>query len=187
MIETKEQLKVCLEYENQIYTQYMFPTKMKYILFRIIREQTRMIYSFLRLSRKADYYKFKKKEGSWVNHFLYLFYLFRKNRLGEKLGLEVGTNHIKEGFLMYHYNNVVNANSVIGKNLHLYGNNCIGNDGKTNDCPVIGNNVSLGVGAKVIGNITIADNIKIGAGAIVIHSFLEEGITIGGVPARKLK
>ena len=54
-------------------------------------------------------------------------------------------------------------------------------------CPVIGNNVMMGAGAKVIGNVTIADNIKIGAGAVVVTSFIEPGITIGGVPARKLK
>ena len=54
-------------------------------------------------------------------------------------------------------------------------------------CPVIGNNVMMGAGAKVIGNVTIADNIKIGAGAVVASSFTEPGITIGGVPARKLK
>ena len=30
-------------------------------------------------------------------------------------------------------------------------------------------------------------NIKIGAGAVVVTSFTEPGITIGGVPARKLK
>ena len=45
----------------------------------------------------------------------------------------------------------------------------------------------MGAGAKVIGNVTIADNIKIGAGAVVVTSFIEPGITIGGVPARKLK
>ena len=147
-----------------------------------------MIFLFLKLSRKADYYNFRRKNrGGWVDIFLYLFFVFRKNRLGEKLGLEVGTENIKEGLLIFHFNNVINPSSLIGKNLHLHGNNCIGNDGKTNNCPVIGDNVSLGVGAKVIGNVTIANNIKIGAGAVVVHSFLEEGITIGGVPARKIK
>lgn len=53
-------------------------------------------------------------------------------------------------------------------------------------CPQIGNNVEIGVGAKVIGNITIADNIKIGANAVVTKSFDEEGITLVGIPARKL-
>lgn len=53
--------------------------------------------------------------------------------------------------------------------------------------PVIGNNVMMGAGAKVIGNVTIADNIKIAAGAVVVNSFKEPGITIGGIPARRLK
>ena len=63
----------------------------------------------------------------------------------------------------------------------------IGNNGKDNDCPIIGNNVMIGAGAKVIGPVTIADNIKVAAGAVVVTSFTESGITIGGVPARKLK
>ena len=32
-----------------------------------------------------------------------------------------------------------------------------------------------------------ADSITIAAGAVVVDSFLEEGITIGGVPARRIK
>ena len=36
-------------------------------------------------------------------------------------------------------------------------------------------------------NVTIADNIKIAAGAVVVNSFTEPGITIGGIPARRLK
>jgi serine O-acetyltransferase len=76
----------------------------------------------------------------------------------------------------------------VGENCQLHGSNCIGNDGYALDkCPVIGNNVDIGVGAKILGNITIADNIVIGAGAVVVHSFTEPGITIGGIPARKLK
>ena len=50
-----------------------------------------------------------------------------------------------------------------------------------------GDNVDIGVGAKIIGGVTIADNIKIGANAVVTKSFYEEGITLVGVPARKLE
>lgn len=35
--------------------------------------------------------------------------------------------------------------------------------------------------------VTIADDIKIGAGAIVVNSFTEPGITIGGIPAKRIK
>ena len=40
---------------------------------------------------------------------------------------------------------------------------------KGDGCPVIGNNVSIGVGAVVLGNIKIGNNVKIGANAIVVH------------------
>lgn len=52
---------------------------------------------------------------------------------------------------------------------------------------MLGKNVDLGIGAKIIGGVTIADNIKIGANAVVTKSFTEPGITIAGVPAKKIK
>ena len=53
--------------------------------------------------------------------------------------------------------------------------------------PVIGNNVDIGVGAKIIGDITIADDVKIGAGAVVTKSCLEKGATLVGIPAKPVK
>ncbi|MFV5693018.1 serine acetyltransferase [Flavobacterium sp. LT1R49] len=187
MIETKKDLLLCIHLELSIYSEYMFDSKSRYFMSRVKREPSRMIYSFLLLSRKTDFYFLAQKSGSFLTKVLYLFYISKKNRLGEKLGLEIETTNIKPGLLIYHYNIVINGNSHLGKNCHLHGNNCIGNDGKSNECPAIGDNVSLGVGAVVIGNVTIANNIKIAAGAVVVHSFLEEGITIGGIPAKKIK
>ena len=52
---------------------------------------------------------------------------------------------------------------------------------------MIGNRVDIGVGAKIIGGITIADDVKIGAGAVVTKSCSEIGATLVGVPARKIR
>ncbi|MBA4850522.1 2,3,4,5-tetrahydropyridine-2,6-carboxylate N-succinyltransferase [Emticicia sp. BO119] len=188
MIQDKKQLLLCLEYEKILYSKYMFQTKSRYFLSRLKREPIRMIHIFLRLSRKADFYNVRKQKfGNPFYKALYLYYITKKNYLGEKLGLEIETINTREGLMIYHYNNVINGGSIIGQNCHLHGNNCIGNDGKSNKCPIIGDNVILGVGAKVIGDIYIANNIIIAAGAIVVHSFEEEGITIGGIPAKKIK
>jgi serine O-acetyltransferase len=54
------------------------------------------------------------------------------------------------------------------------------------DPPKIGDNVYFGPGVKIFGPITIADNIAIGANAIVNKSFTEPGITIAGIPAKKV-
>jgi len=187
MSPTKLILKEVLNYEKHIYCGYMFNSRSRYLLSRIKREPVRMIYSFLVLSRKTDYYWLKKSKGGFLDSLLYLYFICKKNRLGEKLGFEIGTENIGRGLMIYHYNIVINPNSKIGENCSFHGNNCIGNDGKSKDCPIIGDNVSLGVGAKVLGSVTIANNIKIAAGAVVVHSFQEEGITIGGIPARKIR
>ena len=49
--------------------------------------------------------------------------------------------------------------------------------------PKIGNNVFIGAGAKVLGDIRIGDNVKIGANAVVIND-IPDGATAVGVPAK---
>ncbi len=49
--------------------------------------------------------------------------------------------------------------------------------------PTVGNNVVIGAGAKILGNITIGNNAKIGANSVVIHP-VPENCTAVGVPAR---
>lgn len=48
--------------------------------------------------------------------------------------------------------------------------------------PVIGNNVDIGAGAKVLGKITIGNNVLIGANAVVISDVPDNSIAVG-VPA----
>lgn len=75
----------------------------------------------------------------------------------------------------------------MGNNCSLHGDNCIGNDGANDyDCPIIGDNVDIGVSAKIIGGIHIADGVKIGAGAVVVKDCLTPNCTLVGVPAREL-
>lgn len=143
------------------------------------------LYKFIRLLRKTEYYH---NSGVGINKILYVYYRRRKNILGMKLGIDIWDNTFDSGLTIYHAGNIViNGKSKIGKNCKLHGSNCVGNNGKNLDCPVIGDNVQIGVGAKVIGGIIIADNIKIAAGAVVVSSFKDTGITVAGVPARRVK
>ena len=52
---------------------------------------------------------------------------------------------------------------------------------------MIGDNVRLGVGAKVIGNVQLADHITVAAGAVVVDSCLIPGAVLAGVPAKCVK
>ena len=48
--------------------------------------------------------------------------------------------------------------------------------------PVVGNNVDIGAGAKLLGAITIGDNVSIGANAVVVRDVPSNSIAVG-VPA----
>ncbi|MBC7481383.1 MAG: serine acetyltransferase [Rhizobacter sp.] len=56
--------------------------------------------------------------------------------------------------------------------------------GRTDEpcAPVIGNNVDIGAGAKVLGRIHVGDNVLIGANAVVVRSVPANSIAVG-VPA----
>jgi serine O-acetyltransferase len=49
--------------------------------------------------------------------------------------------------------------------------------------PKLGNNVYVGAGAKIIGEITIGNNVKIGANAVVTKD-LPSNVTAVGIPAK---
>ena len=51
------------------------------------------------------------------------------------------------------------------------------------EVPVIGNNVFIGAGAKILGGIKIGNNVKIGANAVVVKD-VPDNVTVVGIPAR---
>lgn len=191
MIKTKKELQNVVAAEKQLYYNYMFPTKKRRLMAYFKQEPVWLIMQWQILSRKVDYYKYRINSGATLfERIMYLFLIRRKNILSKELGLEIGTENISIGLLVYHYAGgcVVNGGSIIGVNCHLHGNNCIGNAGSHDlRCPILGDNVMLGVGAKVIGAVRIADNVKIAAGAVVVKDILEEGCTVAGIPAKIVK
>lgn len=188
MITRKKDLVSILSVEyNRYNKEYSFGSILNRIKLFFIRDRRYFIWKFQKYMRKADYYRHTHEGIQIINCIMYVFYARKRNCLGEHLGFDFMGYNIPIGLQIYHPNVVINSKSQIGENLHLYGENVIGNNGNNNVCPCIGDNVMLGAGAKVFGNVKIADNNKIGAGAIVVTSFLEMGVTIGGVPAKRVK
>ena len=62
---------------------------------------------------------------------------------------------------------IVSHNAVIGENCTIFHQVTIG-EGR-GGAPVIGKNVLIGAGAKVIGGVRIGDNVRIGAGCVVMQ------------------
>ena len=80
---------------------------------------------------------------------------------------------------------VIGETAVIGDDVLIYQQVTLGGTGKESGKrhPTIGNNVIIGAGAKVLGNITIGDHVRIGAGSVVVND-VPEYSTVVGVPGR---
>jgi serine O-acetyltransferase len=83
---------------------------------------------------------------------------------------------------------VIGETTEIGDDVLLYQGVTLGGTGKEKGKrhPTIGNNVVIGTGAKILGNITIGDHTKIGAGSVVIRSVPDHS-TVVGVPGRVVR
>ncbi|MBR2240763.1 MAG: serine acetyltransferase [Clostridia bacterium] len=150
----------------------------------MINEKKYQFYTVLKTVRKFQYYK---ERNSIIAKVLKIFYLRRFNILSQKYRIYIKSD-VGHNLKIWHENIIINKSAKIGDNVQLHGNNCIGNNGKDLEkCPKIGNNVEIGYGATIIGNIEIADGIIIGANSLVNKSFLESNVIIAGNPANIIK
>ena len=80
---------------------------------------------------------------------------------------------------------VIGETTIIGDDVLIYQQVTLGGTGKEHGKrhPTIGNNVIIGAGAKILGNITIGDNTRIGAGSVVVDD-VPEHCTVVGIPGR---
>ena len=124
-----------------------------------------------------------------ISHFLYLRKFYFISRLISQVsrfltGIEIHPGAVigRNFFIDHGMGVVIGETSIIGDNVLIYHGVTLGGKGGTGKRhPTIGNNVMIGCGAKIIGNVFIGDNVKVGAGAVVIHD-VESNSTVVGVP-----
>ena len=164
-------------------------------MFKYIKEQIRLIKIndpainsalevFLYPSFKVlIYYK--------IAHYFYIrkhYFIARllSERAKRKTGIEIHPGAIigKNLFIDHGMGIVIGETTVIKNNVTIYHGVTLGGRGysKGKRHPTIGNNVLIGAGAKILGNINIGDNAKIGANAVVL-SDIKDNTTAVGIPA----
>ncbi len=113
------------------------------------------------------------------------------SQLGRLLtGIEIhpGAQIGRRFFIDHGMGVVIGETSEIGDDVLIYQNVTLGGTGKERGKrhPTIGNNVVLGTGAKVLGNILVGNFVKVGAGSVVIRS-VPDFSTVVGVPGRVVR
>src|SRR5436305_9461364 len=89
------------------------------------------------------------------------------------------------GFVLIHSTGVViNGNVRGGPNVYIEHQVTIGAERR--QTPVLGSDVFIGAGAKVLGELTVGDGARIGANAVVVHDVPPHS-TVVGIPARVVR
>jgi serine O-acetyltransferase len=140
-----------------------------------------VIWKYEILLRKTEYYQNKNMKLAKN------YYKSRLNRLSNKIGVFIPCNVFGPGLSIAHATAiVVNQNAKVGANCRIHEGVTIGANGGEAAAPRIGDNCFIGSGAKIIGSIVLGNNIAVGAGAVVVKDVKEDGVSVGGVPAKVL-
>ena len=130
-----------------------------------------------------------------VAHFFYKIHFFflarfisQFSRFATGIEIHPGARIGRGLFIDHGMGVVIGETAIVGDNVLLYQGVTLGGTGITQGKrhPTVGNNVVVGGGAKILGNITIGDNSYIGANAVVIKD-VPPNSTVVGVPGRITK
>ena len=131
---------------------------------------------------KISHYFYERK------HLILARYISEKAK--RKTGIEIhpGATIGKRLFIDHGTGVVIGETAIVGNDVTLFHGVTLGGTGKEKGKrhPTIGNNVFIGSGAKVLGNIIIGNNVKIGANAVILTD-VPSNVTIVGVPGKIVK
>jgi len=180
-LERKKQLKFFLEEDRKVNSDYycsglqsLNPYMTEYVIWKF-QKTLRMCEYLFAIKSKSPFFKLRK-----------LWYAYQFKKLSIRLGYTIWLYTFGPGLRIVHRGTIM-AGGKVGANCIINAGVVIGSEaGFSNKVPTIGNNVYIGVGAKIIGDIYIADGCAIGANAVVNKSFYEPNTIIAGVPAKAI-
>jgi serine O-acetyltransferase len=120
----------------------------------------------------------------WNHRFLLLArWLSQVARFLTAIEIHPGAQIGRRLFIDHGLGVVIGETAIVGDDVTLYQGVTLGGTGKEHGKrhPTIEDNVVIGSGAKVLGNITVGRNSRIGAGSVVLRS-VPDNSTVVGVP-----
>ena len=146
-----------------------------------------LVMKYLQFLRKAEYYN-NVSNNNVLCKAKALWYRYRLHKLGIKLGYSIPINVFGAGLSLPHFGNiVVSKEAKVGKFCRIHVGVNIGASGGIPKAPQIGDNVYIGPGAILFGDIKIADNVTIGTNATVNKDCLNTNVVLAGTPAKIVK
>jgi serine O-acetyltransferase len=140
------------------------------------------ILRFQRKLRRLEYLLNRRHRGRLIWGPIIAVQRLRVRRAGIRLGFTIPPNVFGPALCLPHWGTiVVSERAVVGVGCRLHPSTTIA--AAEGGAPVLGENVFVGPGARIIGPVHLGDFVVVGANAVVTRSF-PAGAVIAGVPAR---
>ena len=177
LITTKKQLKEWLRmYSVYYYTQTQsFWKRLKYNLLAHPCMDQRYTWKYIKTLRRCEYHI---NNSGIVHMFLRILYLWQLRRLSYKTAIQIPPNAVGPGLNLPHFGAInMNENSKVGRNATIYSGVRLGWKKRGLPCPCIGDNVFIGNGTNIIGDVHIGDNVTIGQNCVIVKD-IKSGTTV---------
>jgi serine O-acetyltransferase len=145
------------------------------------------IWEYIKTLRKCEYW-YNARTVLGGGKFVYLLYLHKLRKLSRITGFQIPPNTIGPGLTIWHWGPIiVNGNAFIGENCTIRPDVVIGYKDRNGTAQIIGTNVTINSGSRIIGNgIVVGDNVIIAPGAVVTKS-IPSNCVVAGIPAIVIK
>lgn len=178
MIKTIKDLKY---YRNRDWLRYNTTLSRYWLGFFLGEESSRCI-RYQRILRNTEYC-YNNRHKSPLHFLLYILWRVHLKRVSFRYKIYIGLNVCAPGLRIVHISGGVHINcKKVGENFTITSGCVVGKKGDNEHRAVIGNNVSLSLGTKVIGKVSIGDNVKTGPNTVVVKD-IPKNVAVSGVPA----
>jgi serine O-acetyltransferase len=181
--ESRLSLKRCLAKDAKNYCSQQSFRRIKYnVLSNPISDQ-KYIWKYIKCLRFLEYHYERKTN---FHNLMRLYYLFNLRKLSYKTGFQIPPFTCGDGLTIWHWGTIIiNENAKIGKNVVLNPGIIIGHKLPNTPCPIIGDDVFIGSGVKIIGDVKIGNNVVIAPNSVVVKD-IQDNCIVGGVPSKIL-
>ena len=157
----------------------------KWSAFSRLWQPASVILAWQRLLREAEYYHNCKTSLSWTPYYAYLWHKLQQSSI--KLGFTIPLNVFGPGLVITHWGTIiVSPKAQVGANCNLGNDTHIARKtARFDNAPRIGDDVKIGAGARILGDIELADRIVVGTNAVVTKSFTEPRLQSPAFPQRR--
>lgn len=155
------------------------------VLGRLLNDESYYVTKYLYCLRKLEYYT---NNHYWIwDKIFYIYWFLKHRRLSLKYNISISPNIVGKGVYIPHFRGGVIINALaVGEHLTINTGAVIGNKSRADCKPIIGNNVEICIGAKIIGKVTIGNNVIVAPNSVVVKD-IPDNCVVSGVPAKVIK